>query len=1264
MATIRLSSRFLVAATIVVAFLVLFTGRLVDASWLIDVGLAVLIVSGLLAVFARPRPIPIHEYFAGESDEPNFDSEPTTQNVMEATLDGLWKWNVQTGHVFFSAQWARLLGYEPHEVPSRVEFFFKVLHPDDVERVSKLTNEHLEGLSPIKQTEVRLLTKGGEYRWFLDRGKVVARDVAGKATRMVGTITDITEQKKNERRIDTYARLAHDLNTAESVIDASRLIANAAADLIGWDSAFLVMFSDKLGTSHSILNIDLVDGQKREVPIEMTDARLSAHVRATLDHGARLVLRHDPGELADRIEPSGARSRPSASLIFVPIRDGRTTVGVCSIQSYSVDMYRSADLETLQSLADYCGGALSRIVSREALDVSERRMREAQSISHIGSFFWDARTNRVTWSDELFRIYGREPGSFEPTFESYIAAIHPEDRERVQIALQGVMASKGSFDHEYRLPLPGGEERWVRARGVVTTDPNGQLIGIEGTCQNITERKLVEATLRISHTALKSVSQGVLIINREGTILAANPAFTAITGFDEAEILGKPCATLRNQKADAGTRERIALALQDGVEFAEEVLDHRKDGTPYWNDMTISPVRDVRGEITHFVSISRDVSARKRTESAMKESEEKFRTLFETSGDAIFLMNGELFVDCNARAVEMFGCQSRAQIVGRPPTVFSPPTQPDGRRSIDVARERIGTALSGKPQFFEWEHATIAGVPFPAEVSLNAVELSGKQVLQAIVRDVTARKESERARSQSLSLMKATLESTADGILVVDRTGRIVTFNRVFAQMWRLPDEVLESRSDDRALQFVLEQLADPESFAKKVQHLYDHPELESFDTVKLKDGRAFERFSRPQYIDGQVVGRLWSYRDITERMRLEDQLRHSQKMEAIGLLAGGVAHDFNNLLTVINGHSELLLMTTGENDARVASMTAVREAGERAAKLTAQLLAFSRKAIVEPQIVDVNMVVQSAASVLRRLIGEDIRFDTSLTLQLAKVKIDPGQLEQVLFNLVVNSRDAMPRGGRIKLRTSDCHLSETTAIDSGDCPPGHYAEITVSDNGQGMSEEVRRRIFEPYFTTKSIGKGTGLGLATVYGIVIQAGGAIGVESRIGSGTTIRVLLPAVAGRAHVAAVDPLVKAPTGTETILLAEDEAGVRKLARISLEKYGYRVLEADGAAMAIRLEASHDGPIDLLVTDVVMPDMGGRELAEAIRKVRPEIAVLFVSGYTDDAVIRHGVEVSEDAFLQKPYTPITLACKVRAVLDDSRTDASSSSSELVPG
>jgi signal transduction histidine kinase/CheY-like chemotaxis protein/putative methionine-R-sulfoxide reductase with GAF domain len=394
------------------------------------------------------------------------------------------------------------------------------------------------------------------------------------------------------------------------------------------------------------------------------------------------------------------------------------------------------------------------------------------------------------------------------------------------------------------------------------------------------------------------------------------------------------------------------------------------------------------------------------------------------------------------------------------------------------------------------------------------------------------------------------------------------------------------------------------------------------------------------------------SYRRQQRESVLEETLRQSQKMEAIGRLAGGVAHDFNNLLTVIIGHCDLLRVRARDEDAVLREIQEIRRAGERASSLTRQLLAFSRRQVLEPKVLALGGVVPGMLPMLRRLIRQDVELVTLQDPELAHVKTDPGQIEQVIMNLAVNARDAMPRGGRLTVETRNVDLDEAFARRHPPTRPGRYVMLAVSDTGCGMDERTRSRIFEPFFTTKEPGKGTGLGLATVYGIVKQSGGYIWVESEPGRGTSFRIYLPPVEGAVATAETAAAPPVPSlGTETVLLVEDEDVVRSLARQMLEMHGYRVLEAGRGPEALRICERHDGDIHLLLTDVVMPDMNGRALAERMKSLRPGIKVLYMSGYTADAIAHHGVLDVDVAFVQKPFSKDSLARKVREALDAPR-------------
>jgi PAS domain S-box-containing protein len=401
---------------------------------------------------------------------------------------------------------------------------------------------------------------------------------------------------------------------------------------------------------------------------------------------------------------------------------------------------------------------------------------------------------------------------------------------------------------------------------------------------------------------------------------------------------------------------------------------------------------------------------------------------------------------------------------------------------------------------------------------------------------------------------------------------------------------------------------------------------------------------------EGELQGAICMALDITDRKQLEEQLRQAQKMEAVGRLAGGIAHDFNNLLMVIQGYADLLTERLADGDPLRRNAEQIQTASQRATSLTRQLLAFSRKQMLAPKVLSVQSVVAEMEKILRRLIGEDIQLETSSAPDLGLIKADRSQIEQVILNLAVNARDAMPEGGRLTIETANVELDKAAAHPPAVLSPGKYVMLAVTDNGCGMDAETQAHIFEPFFTTKEKGKGTGLGLATVYGIVKQSGGYVWVYSEPGRGTSFKVYLPRIEDEQAVRGRDGRTEAkslPRGSETVLLVEDEKGVRELAREYLELVGYTVIEAEDGHTALELAAMHVGPIQLLMTDVVMPGISGRELAGRVKTIRPDIKILFMSGYADQAVVHHGILDTDAALLQKPFTMAALAAKLREIL-----------------
>jgi PAS domain S-box-containing protein len=764
------------------------------------------------------------------------------------------------------------------------------------------------------------------------------------------------------------------------------------------------------------------------------------------------------------------------------------------------------------------------------------------------------------------------------------------------------------------------------------------------------ERNLSEQSLRQAEENLRlltaNLSEMVLAYDMNRKLVYANPAVEKLTGYSVASLRREQFICWVHPE----DRTRM-LGHWDGLfhggAFAEE--EYRlitKDGRQRWAAASWGPILDDNGRQVGVQGSEHDISDRKTAEDALRKSEERFHTLFENAGDAILITQNDRIIDCNARALEVFGCPARDRILGRHPYEFSPQFQPNGRDSREFATEKVTAALAGGAQCFEWTHTKLDGTVFSAEVSLTAVG-PGSTLLQGLVRDITERKRAEEAQRRLVTAV----EQAAETIVITDPTGAILYANPAFetstgftrAEALGQNPSILKSGKQDA-------------EFYRNMWTMLVAGQVWSGRFInKRKDGTLYEEeanISPVRDTTGRIINYVAVKRDITREVALEEQYRQAQKMESIGRLAGGVAHDFNNLLTVINGYSQMLLSNVNAGDPLRDSLEEIHKAGERAAGLTRQLLAFSRKQVLEPRRLDVNRVVEEMRPMLERLVGEDVEVRVGIHAEGGTIHADPHQLEQVVMNLVVNARDAMPGVGKLLLETANVERDESYVRAHPGARVGHFVMLSVNDTGVGMDEETKNRIFEPFFTTKGVGRGTGLGLSMVQGIVAQSGGYIEVYSEKGKGTSFKIYLPAAAEAAAGAGKATAVPAPGGQETVLVVEDQAEVRKYAVAVLKRYGYRVMPVESAREALLV--CERERIDLVLTDVVMPHVSGRELADRLEILRPGIKVLFMSGYTDNVIEHHGVLEEGAKFIQKPFSPEELAAKVRMALGSASTPA----------
>lgn len=641
--------------------------------------------------------------------------------------------------------------------------------------------------------------------------------------------------------------------------------------------------------------------------------------------------------------------------------------------------------------------------------------------------------------------------------------------------------------------------------------------------------------------------------------------------------------------------------------------------------------------------------ARREAEAALVQSKERFRAIFETALDAIVTINADgLITDWNPQAEAIFGWP-RSAVVGRLlEGVVIPPSQRDAhRRGLahflstgegPILRRRIEVSALHQD-----------GHAFPVELAINPIRRGNTWEFSAHIRDLSAQRETEAALQQAETSYATLVEHTPVGIYQSTAQGR---FLRVNPALVRMPG--YDTADDLLRLDLARDVYVDPTErqrlLARDLDTDREYDEVET--KWKRRDGSVVSVQLTSRVVrtaDGTAELYETVVRDVTAQRELERQLTASQKMEAIGRLAGGVAHDFNNLLTVITSYTELILEDLGPTHPQREDLAQVRKAAISAASLTRRLLAFSRQQVLQPVALDVNAVIADTEKILRRLIGADIDIVTALSPSLGSVKADPGQLEQVIINLAVNARDAMPSGGRLTIETANVEMDEGYLRGHPAAQPGSYVLLAVSDTGTGMDAETQAHIFEPFYTTKRPGKGTGLGLATAYGIVKQSGGFIWVYSEPDRGATFKVYLPRTKETAPRDVVRAAPPTPVrGSETILVVEDMAAVRAITQHVLQRQGYTVLQAPDGEAALLVAAKHDGRIHLLLTDVVMPNLGGRLVAERLLRVRPDLRVLYMSGYTDDSIVHHGVLDAGVAYVQKPFTPDALLRKVRDVLD----------------
>ena len=1150
----------------------------------------------------------------------------------------LYRLSPERGFEYVSPSSTKLTGYTPEEHYANPDLRSQIVHPDDRSKLADLTAGRTDPAQPLL---LRWIRKDGRTVWIEQRN-IPITDASGAVVAFQGAARDVTERAWAEERLRENERFLQTIIETEP----------ECVKMLGADGSLLMMNRAGLDMIQAD-SLTRVRGKAVAPLVAPEHRRPFSALLADVFRGGRGTLAFEMIGLQGR--------RLWMDTHMVPLRDekGRIIAALCITRDIT-----------------------ERKRMEEQLRESEANLREAQRLSNIGSWVRDLRTQEIQWSDETFRIFGLEPGRNPMPFNEFLNSVHPQDRDAVTRALDDVLQRKRPYDIEFRILRPDGSSRIIHAMGEVRCDGTGAAVKLLGTLQDVTERRRTEELLpRIAERIntktgsdyFRSIAE---FISQE---LGTDYAFVGeLSGHGDAvqtvavyakgafaenftyALADTPCAGVAGKipcfYADAiqSIFPRDTLLVDMGVRSYAGTPLFAFDGKPLGILVTLGCKAMPDAERERVVTLLQIISGRaaaelerRQSERALHTSEQRYKQLLESVTSYLYTV--QIADGRAASTVHGPGC---AAVTGYTPEEFSADPSlwyrmiPDEDRHLAL-RQSDDLLAGGRPEPIEHRvrHKNGRLVWVRSTMVPHNDEQGRITAYDGLITDITLQRRAE--------LFAENILATVDeGFLVIDRSYTIVSVNRAYQERtgrqaadiigkkcWEVTHRIASPCYEQG------EECAVRRVFESGAPHTAMHTHHDAEGKPLFVETKAFPQRDE----SGQIVGAIEIINDVTDRKRLEDQLRHSQKMEAVGLLAGGISHDFNNILTAIIGYGNLLKMKVPADGPLQTYIEQILASAARAANLTQSLLAFSRKQIINPRPLDLNESILRFKKLLHRIIGEDVDIRTDLAPTALTVLADSSQIEQVLMNLATNARDAMPQGGTLTVRTETAVIGEDFRHEHGFGIPGTYACASIQDTGAGMDPKVLERIFEPFFTTKQPGEGTGLGLSIVYGIMKQNNGYITVSSTPGEGTSFRLYLPLIAAVAERPLAPAAPFPAEGHEIILIAEDDVTIRQLTRTMLGEFGYSVIEAVDGEDAIAKFREHRDDIQLVILDVVMPKKSGREVHDEIVAQKQSVKTIYISGYNADIVRKKGITDDTANFLLKPLSPMDLLRTVRRVLDE---------------